>query len=203
VPAVAVEDFRDRREFPAARKAAPQVVVLVRAEVGPVPTYGLQRRAAQHDGAVRERVPQKEPAAKARVIGRENDFVHPGSGFVDYLYAGGDEGRTRVCLEEGNLPFEPPRQRDIIGIHTCDVGRRAPCDPVCQRRDETEWFLAKYRCAEARRDLRRAVGGAVVHDDQLISLPENALERLAQKPLAVSHGEHDGDRRSTHVPISS
>ena len=106
--------------------------------------------------------------------------------------------------QERGLPGEALGERDVVGVDARDQRRARGPETAIQRRRLPAARLSKHgqpRVADRREPLRRPVGRAVVHHDELEvdqRLSQDAGQGLAQPRLAVVDGHHDGDGRRTH-----
>ena len=109
-------------------------------------------------------------------------------------------------LEEGALPLEPRGQGDVVGVEAGDErSPRAPQRPVERDGEAGPGLPLRHepRIAHAGQERGGAVGGAIVHHDQLEireRLGEHARDRPGEPggPVADTH-EH-GHHRHGHYP---
>ena len=104
---------------------------------------------------------------------------------------------SRELLERAREPRPPSRSRDRVGVQEDDDrARRLVPAGVARAAREPGRVVADDARSGGLRDGARAVGGAVVHDDDLGGSRLLRAERLddsADRALGVERGDDDGD----------
>ena len=109
--------------------------------------------------------------------------------------------RLRVLVEVAGLRTELRRRQDVVVVEERDQVAAREREPRVPRRRQAPVLLPHVAHRERLRDLARPVLRAVVHEDDLERvevLGEDALERLAQEPLAVEGGHDHSHARVGH-----
>src|SRR4029078_13045126 len=92
-----------------------------------------------------------------------------------------DEIEPRFLAQPGDLPRQPFREADIVGVHPRDELATAERNRLIQprRKDRSVCFADQpnARIVESRDDSAALVSGAVVYDDQFPGLQSLLLNR--------------------------
>ena len=163
----------------------------------------LEHRAVEEHRRVEERRAEERRPADLRAPAR-HEVERPGAiGLRQLEHGASDHGDARVSAQVCELPLEPVRQRDVVGIEPRDVGAPGAIQRTIQRPGETLRVLVanddEPRIVEGRENLGRPVARTVVDDEQLEildRLAQHARDGVAQEALAVLHREEDRDERS-------
>ena len=169
----------------------PEVVVLAFGELRVVAkAAAIERPAVDDHRRVEERAREQQLPADVRVPGRHVMEPRGAAARVQLERARAQKREIGRRPQNGELPLEPRRHGDVIGVEPRDVASHSGIETAVQRPRQPELrVVAKHdqpRVVDLREQLGRAVGGGVVDDDDL-----DGLERLA-KQAANSRTERPG-----------
>jgi hypothetical protein len=117
------------------------------------------------------------------------------------LDLGADDADPGFALEQLELPFQPRRQGDVVGIHAGDIAAAGVAGGEIEGADDTAPRVAialETGVAAGREARAGAVLGAVVDQHQLQvveALAEDAGNGGRQVVAAVAHRHQDRDQR--------
>ena len=192
------------RETRDAAQAHPEVVVLRDRQRLVVAADAEDGLPPQHHGGVHERVPSDQRPADRGVVRRRNHDGHLTPGRVHLARPRTEQPDGGMRVEEGALARDALGHGQVVGVEPRHQRAAREAEGAVERAREPEARLAldpEARVADAREDLGRRVGRAVVDHDQLEvarRLREDAPDGVRDPRRAVVHGHQHRDRGDAH-----